>query len=253
MSEWNSVQYLKFESQRTQPALDLAVRVAERCDPKTIVDVGCGPGNSTVVLQRCFPNADIFGIDSSSSMIESAKREHPDLLFRLCDASRLEGRYDLLFSNACLQWIPNHEVLIPALMNRLNDGGVLAVQIPMNGEEPLFRLIEEIAAEPQWGIDVTVLQHNQVLAPHEYFDILSDCASHFDMWEVRYYHHLADHNALVEWVKGTRLRPYLTLLEEERGAEFENEIVQKAKELYPVRKHGGVVLGFRRLFFTAEK
>ena len=86
-----------------------------------------------------------------------------------------------------------------------------------------------------------------------YFDILSDCASHFDMWEIRYDHHLANHNALVEWVKGTRLRPYLALLGEERGAEFENEIVQKSKKFYPVRGHSGVVLGFRRFFFSAEK
>lgn len=253
MSEWNSAQYLKFKNQRTKPAIDLAMRVAGLCDPKTIVDIGCGPGNSTAVLRTFFPGAEVFGIDNSPDMIKKAKEENPELSFRLCDASALEGKYDLLFSNACLQWIPHHEVLIPALMDRLNDGGVLAVQIPMNGEEPLFRLIKEVAADPKWGIDETGLQYNQVLSPHEYFDILSDCASFFDIWEVQYYHHLADHNALVEWVKGTRLRPYLAFLGEERGADFVNEITEKAKATYSVRKNGGVILGFRRFFFTAKK
>lgn len=252
MSEWNSTQYLKFKKQRTQPAVDLAMRVLDH-NPKTIADIGCGPGNSTFVLKEIFPNADLLGIDNSMNMIEKAQSEHPDIKFRLCDALALENKYDLLFSNACLQWIPDHANLIPAFMDKLNDGGVLAVQIPINGEEPLFKLIKEVAAEPKWGIQEVKLQRNETLTTSEYFDILTDCSSAFDIWETKYYHHLTDHKALVEWVKGTRLRPYLTFLGEKLGEEFENEIVEKAKKLYPVRKSGGVVLGFRRLFFTAKK
>lgn len=252
MSDWNSELYLKFREQRTQPALDLAARL-KRSSPKTIADIGCGPGNSTSVLKSAFPNADIVGIDSSPNMIEKAKSEHPDISFRICDAYLLEGKYDLLFSNACLQWIPDHYKLIPALMEKLNENGVLAVQIPMNGDEPLFKLIKEIAEEPKWGLDKVSLQTNETLAPTEYFNILASCSKSFDIWETKYYHNLPDCKAMAEWVKGTRLRPYLEHLTEEQGAEFENETAERSKELYPVMNNGEVVLGFRRFFFTAVK
>lgn len=252
MSDWSAKQYLKFQEQRTQPAVDLAMRVRER-NPKTIADIGCGPGNSTAVLKKFFPGARIVGIDNSPNMIEKARWEHPELEFCLCDALSLDGRYDLLFSNACLQWIPHHETLIPALMDKLAPNGVLAVQIPMNGEEPLFRLIDEVAAEPRWGLQNVKLQPNETLTPAEYFDILSECATSFTLWETKYCHPLADHRALVEWVKGTRLRPYLDFLGETAGKEFEDELVRRAEEIYPVRKNGSVVLHFRRFFFLAEK
>lgn len=250
MSDWNASQYLKFNTQRTQPAQDLAMRVKD-LKPKTVADIGCGPGNSTAVLAAAFPDSDILGIDSSPSMIEKAKKEHPNLKFMLCDALSLPGRYDLLFSNACLQWIPDHAILIPALMDKLTDGGVLAVQMPMNGEEPLFRLISETA--DRWGLAGVKAQPNETLTPPEYFDILTACSASFDMWETKYYHSLADHQSLIDWVKGTRLRPYLDFLGKEKGEEFETEILQRAKELYTVMSDGSVVLGFRRYFFTAVK
>lgn len=252
MADWNPHQYLKFDAQRTQPAVDLAMRVMGG-RPETIADIGCGPGNSTAVLKRVFPKADILGIDNSPHMIEKARKEHPDLPFRLCEALDLEGGYDLLFSNACLQWIPDHEVLIPALMGKLNAGGVLAVQIPMNAQEPLFQIISQVAAQPAWGLEEVRLPFNGTLTPLEYFDILAGCASAFDIWETTYYHPLPDHRALVEWVKGTRLRPYLDVLGEARGREFEQEILRRAEKAYPVGKSDRVVLGFRRFFFTARR
>ena len=150
MSDWDSSQYLKFEKQRTQPARDLLVRL-KAYKPHTVADIGCGPGNSTSAIAECFPNAELIGIDSSPNMIEKAKTRYPKLKFKLCDALELEGKYDLLFSNACLQWIPNHTILIPALMNKLNEKGVLAVQIPMNDEEPLFQIIQEVRQNPNGG------------------------------------------------------------------------------------------------------
>lgn len=251
MADWNSAQYLKFKNERTQPAVDLAARI--KTNPKTAADIGCGPGNSTQVLKNAFPGAKILGIDSSPNMIEKAKKEHPDIDFMLCDVHDIKGNYDLIFSNACLQWIPDHEKLIPALMNSLNEGGVLAVQVPMNGEEPLFRLIKEAAAEPEWNLSKVRVQPNEILTPPEYYDILSSCASSFDIWETKYYHSLSDHRALVEWVKSTRLRPYLDALGDEKAALFEEEIVRRSKDIYPVMANGTVVLGFRRLFFTAVK
>lgn len=251
MSDWNSIQYLKFKNERTQPAKDLAMRINN--NPKTIVDIGCGPGNSTKVLRDIFPDANIIGIDNSPNMIKKAKAEHSDIDFRLCDALSFDGKYDLLFSNACLQWIPSHDTLIPSLMDKLNDGGVFAVQIPMNTDEPLFRLIREVADEPEWNLSGIQLQPNETLTPLEYYNILSTCSSAFDMWEVKYYHTMPDHKALVDWVKGTRLRPYLDFLGADKGAAFEEEIVERSKKIYSNMDNGNVVLGFRRFFFTAVK
>lgn len=252
MADWNSVQYLKFKNERTQPALDLAMRI-QNISAKTIADIGCGPGNSTSVLKAVFPNADILGIDNSQNMIEKARKENPHLRFELCDALSLHGKYDLLFSNACLQWIPDHRTLIPALMDKLNDGGMLAVQVPMNGEEPLFQLIQDVSGDPKWNLSKVMKQTNGTLKPLEYYDILLNCASSFDIWETKYHYILPNHKALIEFVKGSRIRPHLDFLGNEKGREFEKELIERSKELYPVMSDGKVVLGFRRFFFTAKK
>lgn len=252
MSDWNNAQYLKFEKQRTQPAKDLLARLRE-LTPQRIVDLGCGPGNSTNAVAEVFPQAQLVGIDSSPNMIQKANEKYPQLRFRLCDIWDLEEQYDLIFSNACLQWIPDHQALIPHLMSRLTDGGMLAFQIPMNGEEPLFQIIAEVAADPKWGLQQVELPPNETLTPAEYFSLGASCATSFDMWEVKYYHPLADHRALLDWVKGTRLRPYLDCLDAAQGAAFEEEILHRAKAFYPLQKNGDVLLGFRRFFFTAVK
>ncbi|MDD4509633.1 MAG: trans-aconitate methyltransferase, partial [Oscillospiraceae bacterium] len=151
------------------------------------------------------------------------------------------------------QWIPDHDALLLELTGKLNEGGVLAVQFPMNGDEPLYRIISEVAAEPRWKLGDTYFETNEALEPDAYFDILSGCASSYQIWETTYRHVLPSHQALVDWVKGTRLRPYLAALDGETAAEFEREIVKRAAAAYPVRKTGEVVLGFRRFFFTAMK
>lgn len=253
MSDWNAAQYLRFKEQRTRPAEDLARRAAALCQPHTVVDIGCGPGNSTAVLKRCFPQADILGVDTSPDMLRKAAASHPELRFQQCDARALTGTYDLLFSNACLQWVPDHAALLPSLMARLNPGGLLAVQMPMNGEEPLYRLMDEILARPQWALEDAAPQFNATLTPVAYLDILAEHAASFDLWETKYYHILPSHEALVDWVKGARLRPYLDRLGPERGALLASEIVRESKALYPLTRDGQVVLGFRRLFFTAIK
>lgn len=252
MSDWNPEKYLLFKKQRTQPAIDLANRV-RNCEPKTVVDIGCGPGNSTVVLKSVFPNADILGIDSSENMIKKASAEHKDLRFQVCDAESLDGEYDLLFSNACLQWIPDHKKLIPQLMKNLRTGGVLAVQMPMNQQEPLFLIIKDVAAEKKWKFEGVHFEQNDTLTPEEYFDILSQYSDSFEMWETIYYHAMPSHEHLIEWVRGTRLRPYLDVLDSKQKEEFENEILTKTKVAYPITASGEVILKFRRFFFVAHK
>lgn len=254
MTQWNSEQYLKFKDQRTQPAIDLAEKIKIK-QPQMILDIGCGPGNSTFVLKERFPHADILGIDNSESMVQKAKESYPDMNFRICDISTEWsdlGEYDVIFSNACLQWIPDHKSLIPALFYKLNGNGILAVQIPINSQEPLFQIMDEIMSEPRWGISSVNVQANKILLPEEYFDILSSCTDDFDIWETVYYHHMLSIEMMVEWIKGTRLRPYLNILDKMSAEMLEKEIARRASRIYNMQKNGEIIFKFRRLFFVAR-
>lgn len=252
MSDWNSTLYLKFKKERTQPAIDLVNKVRSYT-PNKIVDIGCVPGNSTEIVKTTFPNSDILGIDNSQDMIYKAQKEHPELTFQLCDINDLHCGYDMFFSNACLQWIPNHTSLLPKLINKLNDGGILAVQIPMNQNEPLFRIIDDVAARFKWNFENINFHINDTLQPDEYYDILSDCSSSFQLWETTYCHALPSHQALLDWIKGSRLRPYLNILDDKNKLLFENEILHHTIKAYPPRKDGNILLHFRRFFFIAIK
>lgn len=250
MSQWNPQQYLLFRQQRTQPAIDLVNRL-QPYSPATVVDIGCGPGNSTSVLQKAFPHAAVVGIDSSLPMIQKARAEYSNLTFEEGDAQSLTGHYDLLFSNACLQWIPHHEQLIPQLMQHVNPNGILAVQIPMNQSEPLFCIIREVARQSRFHFESVHFEQNDSLSPREYYNILSDCSDHFDMWETVYYHKLPSHAHLLEWVRSTRLRPYLDCLNQQEQQFFEACIMEKAKKAYPLTPKGEVIFPFKRFFFLA--
>lgn len=255
MSEWSSEQYLKFKNQRTQPSIDLVNRIISY-QPRSVLDIGCGPGNSTYVLKKAFPQAYILGVDNSEDMIKKAKQTHPDMNFELCDVtSQLNslGSYDVIFSNACLQWIPNHKEFIPKLFDKLNNDGVLAVQIPMNGQEALFQIMNDIVKKPKWGFSSSNIETNETLTPEEYFDILSSCSKSFDILETVYYHNMPTIHAMIEWIKGTRLRPYLNKLADEAAAELEKEITERAVSAYHKQKNGEIIFKFRRFFFTAVK
>jgi Trans-aconitate methyltransferase len=256
MTNWNATQYLKFESDRTQPAVDLANRIRVE-DPRKAVDIGCGPGNSTQVLAARFPHAQIIGADNSTSIIEKASKQYPAFDFRLCDANKdlasLGQDFDIVFSNACIQWIPNHPALIKNLFALLNLNGVLAVQVPMNETEPLYRLIDEVVSESRWGFENMKRETNETLRPAEYFDILADLTDEFALWETVYYHKMPTHESLVEWVKGTRLRPYLSALSPEMAVDFEQTLVKKAAQAYKPQRNGDIIFNFRRFFFTARR
>ncbi len=153
MSNWNSSQYLKFKKERTQPSIDLCRRI-EFKNPKRIIDIGCGPGNSTAVLSEHFKDSYILGADNSPNMLEKAKTDYPYLDFKLFDAGSDDysgiGKFDVVFSNACIQWIPEHKKLLKRFMSLLNDGGEIAVQTPMNYTQPIHMIIEEISRRSDW-------------------------------------------------------------------------------------------------------
>lgn len=248
-AEWSSSQYLLFENQRNQPAIDLIKRISGT-SPEVIADLGCGPGNSTNLLRQAFPQAKVVGFDNSSDMIRKAREQYPELEFIPKDLRELTGQYDLLFSNACLQWVPEHKTLIPKLLSHLNPGGVFAAQFPMNNAEPLYQIINAVADEARWGFQNVELDYNGALTPHEYFNILSRHCSSFQLWETRYYHNLKNHEAIIEWVKGTKIRPYLTHLDDAGKREFEHEILRRVKETYPIMENGEVIMCFNRFFMA---
>lgn len=254
MQDWDSRQYLKFERERTQPAVDLANRVSV-LNPKKIVDIGCGPGNSTQVLAQKYPDARIVGADNSPGMIETAKKEHPGLEFVLCDASRdlsaLGGDWDIVFSNACIQWIPDHETLIPNMMALVKKGGTLSVQIPQNFGEPIHKIVDETIASEKWKPYIAFPRIFYNLKPGGYFDLLADLAADFSIWEVVYYHKMLAHEDLLEWYRSTGLRPFLSVLPEDKKRDFEQDIMAKLKKAYPAQKNGSILFKFPRLFFTA--
>lgn len=252
MSDWNSGLYLQFARERTQPPLDLAARLA-RLDPASVLDAGCGPGNSTVVLAETFPGARITGLDQSVSMIERAKKDHPGLRFETGDLLDLTGQYDLIFSNAVLQWIPDHETLLPFLMDHLNPGGTLAVSIPVSRDLPLYRIIRETAEDSGFDFTKAKKTHNEILTPDKYHDILSPISQNVQIWQTTYYHPMASHKQLLAWAESTRLRPYLDCLRPAQKARFRTQILKRLEEAYPPRKDGTILFPFSRLFFTARK
>lgn len=256
MSSWNPEQYLKFSKERTQPAIDLAARVPLD-EPAKILDIGCGPGNSTAVLRRRFPNSYILGIDSSPEMIEKAKKELPSLDFQLCDVTcelnLLSSDFDLAFSNACLQWVPDHPVLLPKLLGLLTSGGILAVQIPMNQKEPIHRILEDLASQDEWKEKGLSPRLFHTLSQGEYFDILSKEKAFWAMWQTSYIHVMDSHQDILEWYKGTGLRPYLSQLSPEDQAVFLQEVEKRVQQSYPIQANGQVLFPFPRFFFMARK
>lgn len=256
MTDWSANQYTKFIKERTQPAIDLANKIT-LSNPRKIIDIGCGPGNSTRVLADKFNDAYIVGADNSQNMLDKAKSLNPDLNFMLFDASRdftdIKERFDVVFSNACIQWIPNHRELIKNMMGILNDGGMLAVQTPMNYQEPIHLIIGELIKSRKWKNKFANPRLFYNLTQGEYFDLLSEVTDDFSIWETVYCHRMPSHESIIEWYKGTGLRPYLNELSEHEAEEFEREVYNEVVKAYPIQSNGEIIFRFPRFFFTATK
>ena len=180
MSDWNPEQYEKFIKDRTQPAIDLANRL-EVWEAKRILDLGCGTGNSTKILKDKFPDAMVIGADNSDEMLAKAKKTHPDIEFIHLDVGgdlgEVKGKFDIVFSNACLQWIPNHEILLPKLMSLLRQGGVLAVQIPIQSEHPVHIIMNELVTT---GKEIIITSpHANIMMSFPVFLTILKCGKRF--------------------------------------------------------------------------
>lgn len=253
---WDSKQYLKFQKERTQPSIDLADRLTIQ-SPERIIDIGCGPGNSTAVLKKRYPNAEIIGADNSENMISAAKEKYPDIEFLLCDASKDLGniteKFDIVFSNACIQWVPDHPKLLREMLSLLKEGGELAVQIPINYDEPIHKIINETVRSEKWREVFSEPRIFYTLTPEEYYDILSEISSDFEMWQTVYFHRMKSHSDIIEWYRSTGLRPYLEMLSPAGKEAFERDIFANVEKAYPKQANGEIIFRFPRLFFKAVK
>ncbi|MBN1319230.1 MAG: methyltransferase domain-containing protein [Thermoleophilia bacterium] len=252
--DWNPDHYLLFSDERTRPAVDLAARV-QVDSPRALVDLGCGPGNSTEVLRRRWPGARAVGVDNSPEMIEAAWAACPDGEWVLSGIERWvpEGRFDVAFSNAALQWVPDHGPLAERLFGYVAAGGALAFQIPSERYSLVRTLIHTIAQDPAWAARMTrPLSLLTMEAPAFYYDHLAPLARSLDIWETEYQHVLESHQAIVDWISSTGLRPFLQALdtEDERGR-FVDRLLERVRESYETRADGKVLYPFRRTFVIA--
>ena len=257
MSDWNPTGYLKFEKERSQPAIDLVMRISHD-NPKNILDIGCGPGNSTGILYDRWENARITGLDSSPAMLEKARKSNDDIDWVLGDASAdlgHLGQFDIIFSNAAFQWIPDNDILINKLFNMLNPEGVLAAQIPYMEEMQIRKVINEVVNRADWARYFANLSTPYKMNPPDfYYDVLNHLTPEISLWETRYFQIMNSHDDLVQWCKSTALRPYLDcLVDEVKKAEFEKDILGEITNHYETKQDGKVLFPFDRIFFIAYR
>jgi trans-aconitate 2-methyltransferase len=254
MVDWNTSLYLRFERERTQPSRDLLARVTLN-ESQEIVDLGCGPGNSTSILRERWPSAKIVGIDNSLAMLKQAKKTDPKTEWRYEEIGswRSSSQLDLIFANASLHWLPDHESLLKSLMQQLKPAGTLAFQIPALYDQSATTAIREVSGLAAWkryAPESSPIAH----PPTVYYDYLASEAGTIDLWETLYYHQLPHHTAIIDWYRSTGLRPYLEALPDDAARNaFQEQLLERFRILFPLRASGDVLLPFRRLFVVTTR
>jgi trans-aconitate 2-methyltransferase len=254
---WNADQYLKYAEERSRPFYDLLARVQAN-QVHLITDLGCGPGNLTRSLAERWHGAQVLGVDNSAEMLEQAKSlAIPGRLdFVQADIASWspEKPINLIVSNAALQWVEDHDILLPRLAGMLAPDGTLAIQMPYHFQNPAHLAIEETKADPRWNATLQGIGlHQQSVMPLMwYIERLHDLGFVVDAWQTTYVHVLKGENPVLEWYKGTVLRPLLKRLKPQAEVEFLSELGSLLKAAYPSR--GDVtLLPFPRLFLVATK
>jgi trans-aconitate 2-methyltransferase len=258
MHGWDPNQYLKYASERTRPAADLIAQI--RLDkPARIVDLGCGPGNSTELLHRRWPESDITGVDNSPEMLAQARSTYPDWQWALSDIEgwKPEPALDLIFSNAALHWVPGHATLFRALFGAVAPGGALAAQMPNNFQSASHTVLQEVAesGDPRWSKTLAGAAAAIAVQPAAfYYDVLRKSASRVDIWETEYQHVMDGPKAIFDWVHSTTMRPYLDRLpDKEQRQLFEELCLEGFQEIYRPNDQGKVLFPFRRMFIIAYR
>jgi trans-aconitate 2-methyltransferase len=254
MHVWDPGQYLRFADERTRPAWDLVARI-ELAAPRRLVDLGCGPGNSTAVLRQRWPEAEVLGIDTSAELLEAARRDHPGIEFQRGNIAQWAPAepYDLVFSNTALQWVGDHERLLPRLLDAVAPGGALAVQMPRNHDFATHRLMRQAAAEGPWRARLAGARDPSPVKPPEfYYDLLAPRSAGFTIWETNYIQIMDGVPAIIDWLQGTGLRPFLARLDAAEQRDFLDRYAALLTEAFPARADGKVLLPYPRLFFIAS-
>jgi trans-aconitate 2-methyltransferase len=259
MMRWDPAQYARFSDHRSRPFFDLVGRIGHPA-PRRVVDLGCGPGELTAVLARRWPDAQVLGIDSSPEMVDRAGRLEnppPNLSFAVADVRdwALGPGTDVVVSNALLQWVPGHQALLARWAAELEAGAWLAFQVPGNFSAPSHVLMRTLAESERWKEQLgSVLRHDDVVSsPDEYHRLLRGAGLETDSWETTYQHLLTGGDPVLEWVRGTGLRPVLAALSAADAAEFERTYAEMLTEAYPSEPDGGTLFAFRRIFTVGVK
>ncbi len=251
---WNPDHYHLYTDHRLRPALDLLSQVT-LASPSVIYDLGCGTGNVTSLLSKRWGEATITGIDSSEEMLRKAATDYPSLEWKLEEIGEFSpvNKGNLIFSNAALHWLDDHESLFPVLLGQLRPGGVLAVQMPNNFAAPSHQTLYDLAQSGEW---IDRLGHLVRPAPvhniNWYYDLLSPRVDHLNIWETTYFQVLKGKNAVLEWTRSTALRPFLSALGGQDVEVFEQTYADLLLEAYPQREDGSTLYPFSRLFIVAE-
>jgi trans-aconitate 2-methyltransferase len=246
---------LRFADARTLPAVDLLSRI-ELAAPQRVVDLGCGPGNSAALLKQRWPAAAVTGLDSSVNLLDAARRDHPGIDFAEGDIAAWAPTepYDVVFANASLQWVGGHDALLPRLFDQVAPGGVLAVQMPRNHDFATHALMRQVAAESAWrGRLGDARDPSPVQPPEFYYDCLAPRSAGFTIWETNYIQVMDGVEAIIAWLHGTGLRPFLARLADDERPVFLKRYAALLADAYPAQADGKILLPYPRLFFIASK
>jgi trans-aconitate 2-methyltransferase len=263
---WNPQQYLKFAGERLRPGFDLMAQIGD-LPSGPIYELGCGTGVHARAIAERWPGRSVHAVDNSRDMLAEAGKTPSPIHWVEADIAEWQApqKAALIYSNATLHWLPRHEVLLPRLLSALLPSGVLAVQMPRNFADPSQVLLRQIARSGAWAKQLaplfdphiatpSLLRPDPVGPPEFYYDLLAPLAQGgIDLWETEYVHQLEGEDAVLEWMRGTTLRPVLDALDRASGDEFLAAYGHQLRAAFPRRADGKTLLHFRRLFLVARR
>lgn len=254
---WDPGQYLAYDDLRLRPGRDLLARVPVE-DPQRVVDLGCGPGNLTLLLAERWPRAEVAGVDADDAMLAEADARDPDRRVSWMPGDiatwAAAHRVDVVFSNAALHWVGDHPTVLQRWLGQLAPGGALAVQVPDNFDEPSHTSVAEVVDEGAWASRLRPhLLDAPVLPPQRYHRLLRPVVDHLDVWTTTYWQALTGEDPVLEWVKGSLLRPLLAELGDGERDEFLGRVGERLRAAYPADEAGVTLFPFRRLFVVAQR
>src|SRR3990167_150029 len=258
---WNAENYMQFLGARTRPARDLLAAFRSSFQPKIVYDLGCGPGNSTILLKNRWPKAKVIGLDSSLAMLEGARNSYPDIHFIAGDIQHFSPleKIDCLFANASLQWLDEHEILIPKLLQLMNSGGIFGIQMPNNFHSPSHQVsMRVLENNADWKPILKKMRYGVLTEPLYqlpwYYDLLiKSGAKALQLWETEYFQEMSDYREIFDWIKGTGLRPVLSEMDSDQQDQFSKVYVERISMEYPVQINNKILLPFRRIFMIGKK